>query len=226
MSDYDVIVIGSGAAGNARAASGPLGQEDPDPRARRLAATRAAETGPPGTCSSITATSRRHLVRRRRQALPATGPLLRWWREQSSTARRCIECAKRTSASSSTTAGSLRPGRSPTRDGALLHKGRAALRGARRARRGPDRTARQRALSVPRGLARAADSAALRRRTSRRRPAPVPRALRVMLNEANMPYSNCVRCSTCDGFPAWCTPSPTLRCSASGRPSSTRTSRC
>ena len=23
----------------------------------------------------------------------------------------------------------------------------------------------------------------------------------VMLNEANMPYSNCVRCSTCDGFP-------------------------
>ena len=22
-----------------------------------------------------------------------------------------------------------------------------------------------------------------------------------MLNEGNMPYSNCVRCSTCDGFP-------------------------
>ena len=23
----------------------------------------------------------------------------------------------------------------------------------------------------------------------------------VMLNEANMPYSTCVRCATCDGFP-------------------------
>ncbi len=37
----------------------------------------------------------------------------------------------------------------------------------------------------------------------------------IRLDEANMPYSPCVRCSSCDGFP-W-------TCSECGRPSSTRT---
>ena len=54
------------------------------------------------------------------------------------------------------------------RDGALLHAGRAALPGARRARRGPDRAAGQRALSLPGRVARAAHPAA-RRRPRRRR---------------------------------------------------------
>ena len=39
-----------------------------------------------------------------------------------------------------------------------------------------------------------------------------------------MPYSRCVRCSTATGSPASCTPSPTPRCSACARRSSTRTS--
>ena len=48
----------------------------------------------------------------------------------------------------------------------------------------------------------------------------------VRLNEQNMPYGACVRCQNCDGFPCACTASPTLRSSASGLRSSTRTSSC
>ena len=36
---------------------------------------------------------------------------------------------------------------------------------------------------------------------ARRRLHPFHAPCGVMLNEANMPYSTCVRCSTCDGFP-------------------------
>ncbi len=39
----------------------------------------------------------------------------------------------------------------------------------------------------------------------------------VMLDEAAPPFSACVRCQNCDGFPASCTRSPTPRCSACGR---------
>ena len=38
----------------------------------------------------------------------------------------------------------------------------------------------------------------------------------VMLNEADMAFSTCIRCGTCDGSRASCTPSRTRRCSASG----------
>ena len=48
----------------------------------------------------------------------------------------------------------------------------------------------------------------------------------ILLNEANPAYSACIRCATCDGFPAWCTRSRTPRSSRSGPPSNTRTSRC
>jgi hypothetical protein len=61
--------------------------------------------------------------------------------------------------------------------GAVLHAGRAALPGARRARRGPDRTPRERALPVPGRQPRAADPAAVGR-PRQGRPAPVPRPLR------------------------------------------------
>ena len=63
------------------------------------------------------------------------------------------------------------------RAGALLHAGGAALPGARRPRRGPDRATGQRALSLPGGLPRAPHPAALRRPRRRRLP-PVPRPLR------------------------------------------------
>ena len=105
-------------------------------------------------------------------------------------------------------------------------RGRAALPGARRARRGPDRAAGQRALPVPGGLARAAHPAA-RRRPRGGRPPPVPRAVRGHARRVR----HAVQHAACAARPATasrasCTPSPTPRCSACGRRSSTRTSRC
>ena len=63
------------------------------------------------------------------------------------------------------------------RAGAVLHEGRAAVRGARRARRGSDRAAGERAVPVPGGRPRAADPAAVGRPGGGRLP-PVPRPLR------------------------------------------------
>ena len=80
-------------------------------------------------------------------------------------------------------------------------RGRAALPGARRARRGPDRAAGQRALSLPGRLARAAHPAARRRPRGRTGHQPFHAPCGVMLNEADMAHSACVRCGTCDGFP-------------------------
>ena len=112
------------------------------------------------------------------------------------------------------------------RAGAVLHAGRAALPGARRARRGPDRAAGERALPVPGGLARAADPAALGRPRGGRLP-PVPRAVRRPARRgehALQRAASAARPATASR--ASCTPSPTPRCSACGRRSSTRTSRC
>ena len=81
---------------------------------------------------------------------------------------------------------------------ALLHAGGAALPGARRPRRGPDRAPASAPYPYPRGVARAADPAAPRRPRGRRLP-PVPRPVRDPADEANMPYSTCVRCQTATG---------------------------
>ena len=84
---------------------------------------------------------------------------------------------------------------------AVLHRGRAPLPGARRARRGSDRAAGERAVPVPGGQPRAAHPAAAAT-TSRAlglRPFHVP--LGVMLDERNPRTSRCIRCDTCDGFP-------------------------
>ena len=72
---------------------------------------------------------------------------------------------------------------------------------ARRTWRGPDRTRCERALPVPGGLARAAHPAARGRPAGRAGLHPFHAPCGVMLDEPNMPYSQCVRCSTCDGFP-------------------------
>ena len=60
---------------------------------------------------------------------------------------------------------------------AVLHAGRAPLRGARRPRGGPDRAAGERAVPLSGGLPRAPDPAALGRPRRRGTP-PVPRAVR------------------------------------------------
>ena len=88
------------------------------------------------------------------------------------------------------------------RDGALLHAGRAALPGARRARRGPDRAAGERALPVPGGLARAAHPAARRRPRGRRATTRSTRPAACMLDEAQHALQRAASAApTCDGFP-------------------------
>ena len=88
-------------------------------------------------------------------------------------------------------------------------------------RRGPDRAAGERAVSVPGGLARAADPAARRRPRGRRLP-PVPRAVRDPARRgepALQRAASAARPATASR--ASCTRSRTPRCSASGRRSST-----
>ncbi len=166
---YDVIIIGSGRGRrHARAPPCPLRQAHPAAGARRLAAPRAAELVGRRRVRREPLRLSGHVVRRGRQALPAAGALLRGRRDQA-LRRGSLPLPQR---------GLLRAP-PPRRDlarladllrgyGALLHQGRAALSGARRARRGSDRTARQRALPLPSRLARAPHRSSSPR-TSRRR---------------------------------------------------------
>ena len=136
-------MIGSGAGGGTLVRHLALGQADPAARARRLAAARAGELVGATTCSSTTATSRADTwYDDARQAVPAAGPLLR---------RRRDEAVRRGAVPAAP--GGLRRAAPPRRRlagladllrraRAVLHAGRAALPGARRPRRGPDRAAR------------------------------------------------------------------------------------
>ena len=76
------------------------------------------------------------------------------------------------------------------RDRAVLHAGRAALRGARRPRRGPDRAARRarRTRSRPCRTSRASSSSPTTSRPPGYHPFHAPCG--IMLDEANMPYSD------------------------------------
>ena len=100
-----------------------------------------------------------------------------WAERRSSTVPRCTGCAPRTSASFSTTTAFRRLADHLRRARAVLHEGRALLRGAWQPRRGSNGRIRERPVSVPSRLARAADPAALGRPRVGR-PPPVPRTLR------------------------------------------------
>ena len=178
VSAYDVIVIGSGAGG------GTLVHQLA-PSGKRILLLERGDWLPREPQNWDAADvfidnryiSARHLVRRRRQGLPAAGALLRRRRDEAlrrgalPPARRGLRRAPPPRRGLPRVADLLRRVR------AVLHAGRAALPGSRRPRRGPDRAARERALPVPGGLPRAPDPAALRR-PRRGRPAPVPRPLR------------------------------------------------
>ena len=226
MSDeYDVIIIGSGRRRrHAGARPRPVGQADPPPRARRLAAARDGELGRRGGLRRQPLRLEGHLVRRRRQGVPARRSTTSSAAPPSSTARRSTGCA-------SEDFGELRAPRRHLarladqlrRHGAVLHEGRAAVPGARRPRRGPDRAALQRALPVPAALPRAAHPAALRRPAAGGLP-PVPRAVRdhARRGEPAVQRLHPLR-RPATASRAWCTPSPTRSRSACGRRSSTPT---
>ena len=117
-------------------------------------------------------------------------------------ARRSIACARRISASCSITTASRRPGRSvTTRLEPYYTRGRTALSGAWRARPRSDRAAGQRALSGAAGVATSRASQKLTDDLTAAGYHPFPAPAAVMLNEADMAYSRCIRCQTCDGFP-------------------------
>ena len=115
MSDYDVIIIGTGAGGGTLARHlAPVGQARSCCSSGATGSRASRRTGPPPTSSSTTATSpptrgTTPTARRssRRSTTSSAAP-------PSSTARRCTGCARRTSASCSTTTASRPPGRSPT----------------------------------------------------------------------------------------------------------------
>ena len=164
----------------------------------------------------------------RRQGVPAADPLLRRRRHQA-VRRRAVPAARaRTSASCS-----HHDGLSPAwpislrRHGALLHPGRAALPGARRPRRGPDRAAGQRALPVSRRCRHEPRIQQLSDDLAAAGYHPFHAPCGVMLNEAEhavqhlRPLRHAATASR-----AWCTPSPTPRCWASGRRWSIPTSPC
>ena len=226
--DYDVIIIGSGAGGGTLAAAPrAVRQADPDPRARRLAAARGRELGLQGGLRRQPLRAQGDLVRRQGQAVPAGHPLLGRRRDEA-VRRGALPAAAR----------GLRRAAPPRRhlagladlvrrDGAVLHQGRAAVRGPRQPRRGLDRgPTRARQYPFPALDPRAAHPAAVRRPRAGRLP-PVPCA---------------VRRPAAGGRPAQqpLHPLPDVRrlpvpragqvrrrdASASGRPSSTRTSRC
>ena len=203
MSDYDVIVIGSGAGGGTLAHRlAPSGQAHPAARARRLAAARARELVARAPSSSTTATCRRTrgttATASRSSRRCTTSSAAR----RSSTAPRSTASARRTSASWHTTTASRPRGRSATtRWSRTTPQAEQMLPRARRARRGPDRAAGERAVSVP-GARRTSHGSSSSRTTSRR-PASSPSTRRAAScsTSANPPFSACVRCSTCDGFP-------------------------
>ena len=199
---YDVIIIGTGAGGgtlaHTLAASGkrilllergdflPREMDNWDPEA----GVRGREVHLQG-----------HLVRRRRQAVPAAGPLLRGRGDQAVRRGPVPAAARRTSARSSTSTGSPRPGRCPTT---------TSSRGTRRAEQlyqvhgngGEDPTEGHRSEPYPwpavshepriqqisDGLAKGGYH-------------PFHAPCGILLNEADRPRSTCIRCTWCDGYP-------------------------
>ena len=198
MDSYDVIIIGTGAGGGTLA-------RHLAPSGKRILLLergdwlpREPQTGTRRTSSPTTGTSRTTWYDAK-ASRPAADPLLRRRGDQALRGRAL-----------STPQGGFRRAPPPRRRlarvadrvrraRAVLHAGRAPLRGARRSRQGPDRAAGgapypSGGLARPRIQQLSDDLTA-----AGYHPFHAPCGIR--LNEANMAYSHCVRCATCDGFP-------------------------
>ena len=215
---YDVIIIGSGAGG------GTLAHTLADSGKRILLLERGDflpremdNWDPEAGVRRRQVHLRGHLVRRRRQAVPAAGALLRRRRDQA-VRRRAVPAApaglRRAQARRRRLAGVAARLR---RLRAVVHEGRVALPGARQRRRGPDRGPSVEAVPVAGGVARAAHPAAVRRPAGGWLP-PVPRARAASCS--TRPTGPRARASAARGATATrasSTPSPTPRPSRCAR---------
>ena len=145
--------------------------------------------------------SQGHLVRQGRQAVSARRSLLRRGRDQD-VRRRALPPAR------ARLRGAAAPGRHLAgladlvrRHGALLHARReSCTRSTARAARIPPSRPRARPIPIRRSrTSRASSSSTTIWRSAGFRPFHSPCG--IMLNEENMPFSTCIRCMDCDGFP-------------------------
>ena len=212
MDSYDVIIIGTGAGGGRLHGTCPLGKRillfergDWSPVSRR--------TGP-RTTSFV---DNRYVSEdtwydEKDRAFP---PQIHYIRRVGDEAlrRRLYRSGGRTSASSSTTAASRLPADRVRGAGAVLHARRAAYEvRARAAKTRPSHPQARRTVTGDLARARIQQLS-----DDHERPLPpVPRACGSRLTGRTC-VQPCIRCTTCDGFPAWSTPSPTPTCSACGR---------
>ena len=203
MDAYDVIIIGTGAGGGTLArAPRAVRQADPPARARRLAPARAAELARAGRVRRQPVRVARHVVRREG---PAFQPQVHYFVGGATKLYGAALYRLRQ--------GGLRRAPPPRRDlarvadllrraRALLHAGRAARTRctAPAARIRPSRRRARRIRSRPSPTSPGSSSS----RTISRPPAyhPFHAPCGIRLNEANMPYSACVRCRTATASPA------------------------
>ena len=198
---YDVIVIGTGAGGERWPTPWP-------PRASGSCCSSGVtssrgrwRTGSPSRCSSTAATSR---------TTPGTTPTAQPFQPQvhyfvggrrSCTAPRCTGCGPRTSARSSTSTASRRPGRSATttsspgtrrpsgstRCTATTVRTRPRVTG-RSSTRGPPVSHEPRIQEITDSLSAAGYH-------------PFSAPCGILLDEADRARSTCIRCTWCDGYP-------------------------
>ena len=202
MSDYDVIIIGSGAGGGTLA-------RHLAPSGKRILLLERGDWLPrePQNWTRAGRLRRQplrlagHLVRRATASRSSRRSTTSSAARPSSTARRSTGCARRTSASCATTTASRRRGRSATtRWSRTTRRPSSSTRcTARAARTRPSRRRARPTRSRPSRTSRASSSSPTTSRPPGYHPFHAPCG--VMLDEANMPYSACVRCATCDGFP-------------------------
>ena len=225
MSDYDVIVIGSGAGGGTLVRHlAPSGKRVLLLERGDWLAARAAELAGPRRVRRQPLRVPGHVVRRARQGVPAAGALLRRRRHEA-LRRRAVPAAR----------GGLRRAAPPRRDLArvadrLRARWSPTTRSPSSSTRCTARAARirpSRPSSAPYPFPAVSHEPRIQQLSDDLEAAglrPVPRAVR----RAPARVATCRTATACGAPPAtasraWCTRSPTPRCSASGRRSSTPT---
>ena len=198
---YDVVIIGSGAGGGTLAHRlGPVGQEGPHPRARRLAAARAAELGRDRGVRQEPLRLEGHLVRPRRQVVPAAGALQRGRRDEV-LRRRALPAARAgLRRAAAPRRRSPRPGRSRYDEFEPYYTQAEELYQVHGAR-GEDPT--EPPSSGPYPFPPVSHEPRIQQLFDDMTPIglhPFHAPSGIMLNEANPAYSPCIRSATCDGF--------------------------